>query len=178
MKKGLLFLLAFAITTTICTAQKTSGFAQGDKLLNLGIGVNSYYGGGIPLGASFEIGVSDNISVGANIDYLSSKYDYGFGSSDRFTAMYFGGRASYHLNELLSIGSEKVDLYVGATIGYRRFSFTDTYSGGVLTDSYGSGIYLGIFAGGKYYFSEKLGAFAELGAIGSTNVRLGVAFKF
>ncbi len=69
-------------------------------------------------------------------------------------------------------------MYAGATLGYRTFSWNDGYSGSGLKSSYGSGVYLGILAGGKYYFSDKIGAFVELGAIGSTNVRIGVAFKF
>jgi len=46
-------------------------YAKGDKLLNLGIGVNSYYNGGIPLSASFEVGVTDAISVGAGFDLIT-----------------------------------------------------------------------------------------------------------
>jgi len=179
MKKAIVLFLFAVSTIIVSTAQvkKNGGYTKGDKILNIGLGINSYYSGGIPIGASFEKGITDVISVGANIDYLSSKYDYGYGSS-KFSALYVGVRGSYHFNALLDIDDEKVDLYGGATLGYRNFSWSDTYYGTSISGSYGSGIYLGAFIGGKYYFSKSAGVFAELGAIGSTNARVGVALKF
>lgn len=177
MKKTIT-VLSVLITLGACAQEeKNGGFKKGDNLLNIGIGVNSYYSGGIPFGASYEKAVSDLISVGANFDYLGSKYDYGSGAY-RFRALYLGARISYHFNSMLDISDEKVDLYGGGTLGYRNFSWSDTYSGGTLSGSYGSGIYLGAFIGGKYYFGNSVGAFAELGAIGSTNARIGLAFRF
>lgn len=148
-----------------------NGYKKDDQLVNIGIGVNSYYSGGIPFGASYEKGITDEISVGANFDYLSHDY-----LTLKFTAIYFGARGSYHFNDLLKINSSKLDVYGGATLGYRSFSWSD--DGQSLGDAYGSGVYLGAYAGGKYYFGGGIGAFAEFGAIGSTNARLGVAFKF
>lgn len=152
-------------------AQQNGGYKKGDNLLNLGIGINSSYSGGIPFGASYEKGITDDISVGGNFDYLTHDY-----LSFKFTAIYFGARGSYHFNNLLKITNNKVDLYGGATVGYRSFSWSD--SGQTLGDDYGSGVFLGVYAGGKYYFGDRLGIFTELGAIGSTNARLGVALKF
>ncbi len=177
MKKTALTTIGMLACLAGSFAQET-GFSQSDKLLNIGIGVNSYYDRGIPLGVSFETGVTGQISVGANVDYLSSNYDLSAGSKLKFRALYFGARASYHVNELLNLQNEKVDLYGGATLGYRSFSWSDTYSGGSLKGTYGNGVYLGIYIGGRYYFSNALGAFAELGAIGSTNARIGAALRF
>ena len=161
---------AIFVFVTVSNAQKL-GYSKGDKLLNIGLGLNSSYSGGLPIGISFEIGITDAISIGPNTDYFTYNY-----SGYKFTALYFGVRGSYHFNELLKINDSKVDLYGGLNLGYRSFSWNDnfTYS----ADSYGSGIYLGGFIGGKYYFAEKVGGFVELGAIGSTNARIGVAFKF
>lgn len=177
MKRTILLATFTFISCIICMAQN-GGFAKGNKLLNIGIGVNSYYSGGIPFGASFEVGVSDNISFGGNIDYLSNTYNYGT-YSWKFTALYIGLRCSYHVNELLNIENEKIDLYGGATLGYRSFKWKNGYDDSYdLSGSYGNSIYLGAYVGGKYYFSNKVGAFAELGAIGSTNARVGIGFKF
>ncbi|HNP07120.1 MAG TPA: hypothetical protein PKN99_05820 [Cyclobacteriaceae bacterium] len=177
MKKNLILLLlvgGFILTSGTAFAQ----YEKGDKLLNIGIGVNSYYSGGIPVGASFEVGVTDEISVGGSVDYLSHNYGSVFGSDWKFTAIYIGARGSYHFNELLNLSNEKVDVYGGLTLGYRSFSWSDSAFGTGLGDSYGSGMFLGIYAAGRYYFSEKVGAFLEVGAVGSTNAKLGVAFKF
>ncbi|QEC42906.1 hypothetical protein [Pseudobacter ginsenosidimutans] len=176
MKK--LSVLLFALFVSLVVSAQNGAYSKGDKLLNVGIGLNSYYSGGIPFGASFEYGVTEDISVGINADYLSHKYG-GFGYDWKFTALYFGARANYHFNTLLNINNEKVDVYAGVGLGYRSFKWKDSdYDGEGLKSSYGSGVYFGILAGGKYYFTENIGGFLELGATGSTNVRLGVAFKF
>jgi hypothetical protein len=175
-KISITFLLFVGLASTVCAQDKA--FAKGDKLLNLGVGVNSYYSGGVPLSVSFESGITDQISVGPSIDYLSNKYSVGGSLSYKFTALYFGVRASYHVNELLNIDEENIDLYGGVTIGYRSFSWKDKYSGGSLSGNYGSGIFIGGYIGGKYFFTQRFGAFAELGAVGSTNGRIGVAARF
>lgn len=170
MKIFNILILVF-FTTKTSFAQQGGAFEKGNKLLNIGIGVNSSYEGGIPIGLSYEQGITNNISIGANADYLSNKY-----LSLKFTAIYFGIRASYYVNHLLNIKSEKIDLYGGPTLGYRSFSWKD--NGEDLGDSYGSGLFLGAYIGGRYFFSNNLGVFTELGAIGSTNARIGIAVKF
>ncbi len=170
MKILITSILVFLTATTLL-AQKNGAYSKEDKMLNIGIGVNSFYEGGIPLGASFEKGITDDISVGVNADYLSNDY-----FSFKFTAIYLGVRASYHFNNLLKIEKDNIDLYGGPTLGYRSFSWKDADQN--LGDNYGSGVYLGAYVGGKYYLNDRLGLFAELGAIGSANARIGVAFKF
>ncbi|MFM9908355.1 MAG: hypothetical protein ACKVOW_03345 [Chitinophagaceae bacterium] len=120
MAKATVLFMLLSASTLICMAQK-GGYSKGDKLLNVGIGVNSYYDRGFPIGASFEAGVSDEISVGVNVDFVSSKYDYVYTSSYKFTAIYLGLGGSYHVNELMYIANEKIDLYAGATLGFRSF---------------------------------------------------------
>ncbi len=157
----------------------TAGFAQykkGDNLLNFGVGLNSYYSGGIPVSGIFETGVTKDISVGGGVDYLS--YHYGFiGYNYSFSALYIAARGSYHFNELLNLNTNKVDVYGGLSLGYRSFSWSN-YNGQNVGNAYGSGLFLGIHVGTRYYFSPKVGGFLELGALGSTNARLGLAFKF
>ena len=177
MKKNLIpFLLVGCLV--LLSGSAFAQYEKGDKLLNVGIGVNSYYNGGIPFGASFEVGVTDEISVGGSVDYLSHNYGNVFGNDWRFTAIYIGARGSYHFNELLNLSNENIDIYGGLTLGYRSFSWSDSGFGTGLSSSYGNGVFLGIYAAGRYYFSEKVGAFLEVGAVGSTNAKLGVAFKF
>lgn len=175
MKKIVLALSVIFSLTSNLQAQN-GAFANGDKLLNIGVGVNSAYQRGIPLGASFEVGITDAISVGANVDYLSSNYKFG-SSKLNFTTIYLAARASYHFNNLLKIQNEKIDVYAGASVGYRIFSWSDNANNG-LGNAYGSGVYLGVHVGGKYYFTEKIGAFVEVGDVGSTNARVGVALRF
>ncbi len=153
-------------------------YAQGDKLLNVGIGLGGYYnyggyygglyggGGGVTLGGSFEYGFTDQISAGAQIDFYSRNY----GGGGRVTTIPIALRGSYHFNELLNLNNDKIDLYGGLQLGYflESNNFGDSRSGRGL---------FGVHIGGKYYFQPNLGAFAEVG-YGVTGLKLGVAFKF
>ena len=138
-------------------------FKKGDKLLNLGIGLNSYSYDGLtgntPLSASFEVGIDDNISIGVNFDYVTYS-----NSRVSVNSVYLGPRFAYHFNELLNLNNDKIDLYGVASLGYRS-NFVNSF-------------YYGISAGGKYYFSKSTAVFTELGAVGATNFRVGLAFKF
>jgi hypothetical protein len=170
MKKLVLMLVVGLVS--LGYREASAQFTKGDNLLNIGIGVNSYYGGGIPLGISYEHGITEDISIGAGVDYFS----YRSGGS-RFSATYLGFRGSYHFNNLIKHNVEELDLYAGATLGYRNFSWNDPPIPG-LGDTYGSGLFLGAHVGARYYFKPSVGGFVELGAGGSGNARLGVAFKF
>ncbi|MBN8576764.1 MAG: hypothetical protein J0L66_07455 [Cytophagales bacterium] len=173
MKKLVLVLVVGLVS--FASHKAVAQFEKGNSLLNLGIGVNSYYSGGIPIGASYEYGVTDDISVGVGVDYLS--YRYNFGSSRYgFNILYLGARGSYHFNRLFKLDVEELDIYGGAQLGYRSFSWKDDFSGA--GDTYASGVFFGIHVGTRYYFKPNIGAFLELGAGGSGNARLGVAFKF
>ena len=108
MKKLILLSIAL-VAATLAIAQKKS-ITENYKLLNVGIGLNSFYDSGIPFGASFEVGVAKNISAGINFDYLSSTYR-GFGINYTFTALYFGARGSYHFNDLLQINADEWNIY-------------------------------------------------------------------
>lgn len=172
MKKLLTFSFLLAVLLTTSFKGFSQGFKQGDKFLNATVGLNSYYSTGLPLGASFEVGITDAISVGGQADYASGNYGSGLG----FTAFYIGARGAYHLGEVLKINSDKVDLYGGLGLGYRSFSWKDGYNG--IGYSYGNGLDFNYFIGGRYFFSDNIGAVLELGYSGVSNARAGLTFKF
>jgi hypothetical protein len=147
------------------------------KYLNAGIGLAAYYGGGLPIGMSFEVTTKNrNISVGGSVDYFRYGYNSG-GYKWNYTFVYAGARASYHLGELLDVQTDKFDPYVGATLGLRYAGYKDTYGYDNYASPYNSGLFLGIHLGSRYMFSEKVGGFAEVG-YGVSALRLGVAAKF
>jgi hypothetical protein len=174
MKKMTMMIYAVSIIFTL-NAQKKST-EKVSSFANVGVGFNSYYSNGVPIGASYEKSVSEDITAGVGIDYLSSKYDYYYTSSysNKLTALYIGVRAAYHFKNILNITNEKLDFYGGATVGYRRFTWKDTYYGTTLSGSYGSGIFLGGYGGIRYLFNKKTGAFIEAGETGSTNAKIGL----
>lgn len=152
----------------------TKSFAQmpidkGTKFINLGIGLGGgyYTGGGVGFVGIADFGVYKNITAGVQAGYHSygnAYLTYNYHSFD------LGVRGSYHFNELLSLANDKVDLYAGLGLSYYSFSY-----GGYL-DNYGS-VYVPIHLGGRYLFSDNVGAFAELGSSINT-LKLGVTFKF
>ncbi|MGV3641149.1 MAG: hypothetical protein ACO1NZ_11555 [Adhaeribacter sp.] len=177
MKKITLCLIAFCTLLAFSSAQAQT--TNRTKYLNAGIGLGAYTAGGIPIGASFEMQVKDNISVGAFFDY--ARYGYRYGSYKwHYNFLYFGARGSYHLGELLKdldLETSKWDPYAGVSLGIRTASYRDNAGSETFTSPYSSGVFLGIHAGSRYLFNEKLGAFAEVG-YGVSALRLGITAKF
>lgn len=168
MKK---FFSIVALIVLVSVANRS--FAQlavgkGDKFLNVGLGLGGgYYGytGSIAIGGSFEVGVADNITVGA----VGAYRGYEFASAYRL-----GARGSYHFNELLNISEDKLDVYAGVGLIYGGWTWKETYVG--IRNSYG-GIDFGGHIGARYFFKPALGAFAEVG-FGVAPLQLGLSFKF
>lgn len=158
-------------------------YSKGDNLLNLGIGIGSpFFGSGysssLPVNpsVSFEKGITDEISVGGQLAYASSKYDVnlpGANYSFKQNAFYIGARGSYHLNELFKL-DPKFDVYGGASLGYVIASVSNNQG---FNGTTGSGVGFGLFAGGKYYFSDNTSVFAELGYQSLAVLNVGIAFK-
>lgn len=137
---------------------------KGTTFVNAGIGVGGgyYYSAGVGLNAAADFGVYKNITVGPAIGYRS--FGDGYGGFD------IGARGSYHFNELIKLPNDKVDLYAGLGVAY--FKYTGPYS-----SFYNSSfVAVPIHIGGRYFFSDNVGGFAELGSSISV-LKLGVTFK-
>ncbi|MDZ4716038.1 MAG: hypothetical protein SH819_11265 [Cytophagales bacterium] len=174
-KKSILTAAVVMMVTLSVISGYAQVFDQGAKQLNLGIGFGGGYGAGSsttpPISGSFEVGITDKISVGGIIGFSGSKQDFGFGSYS-YSYLLFGARGSYHF-----AGSDNTDFYGGAMLAYNNVS--TSVSGGTGFGAVGgsaSGIAIGLYVGGRYMFSEKIGAFAELG-YSIALVNLGITAK-
>ncbi|MEM8897286.1 MAG: hypothetical protein AAGC85_04245 [Bacteroidota bacterium] len=172
-------LLYFIFTLLICFFSESSlmaqGFDQDNTLIGIGIGVGSRYTGNTipPIGAHFEKGVAEKISVGAFAGFTSTEL-----SDFKSTIILVGGRGAYHYGNHLDIPDEW-DLYGGLGIYYVNTSIkSEVRSGfGTETGSSSSGsVDLGFFTGARYYFSDQAGVFAELGT-SLAWIQLGLALK-
>jgi hypothetical protein len=143
-------------------------FDKGDKILNAGLNLGGHYGGGIGAGASLEVGITDFIGVGGQLDFVtwSSGLNYNF--------VTVAGRGAYHFGKHF-ITEEKLDLYGGVALGYRIANHKNDF--GWLGTVYGSGFHFGPFAGARYYFKPAMGVFGEVGWNASP-LKVGVSFKF
>ena len=173
MKIKSIFTLALVIAALVLSTgqqAQAQSFQEGDLVLHAGFGVgntfNSYGSGtGIPIGVAAEYGITD-----FNTGSLGVGLDLGYQSMDFLNILFIGAKASYHFNDLLDLSNDAWDIYGGAGLYYRNFDYTGI---GV---NYSSGVYPAVHAGARYYFSEKVGAFGEVGNSWGW-LKLGVAFK-
>ena len=177
MKKYLLTLLV-ATAMSFASGKVFAQYEKGDKLLNLGLDLGGTYGGGgIGAGASYEQGIHDFISVGAQLDYVNWNYGGVVGYKWKYNFWTIAARGSYHFGKhFLKI--DKLDLYGGPALGYRitNVKAPDAYTG-YYDGNYNNGVFFGVFAGAKYYFKPTMAAFAEVG-YNAAPLKVGIAFKF
>ncbi|MDR0371057.1 MAG: hypothetical protein LBH80_04300 [Prevotellaceae bacterium] len=174
MKKiifGLFLLFSFS------AASQAQVFSQGDKVVNVGIGFGSYLGGSgysiiiPPLAGSFEYGIVDglingnaSIGVGGYLGFASEKtFDW------HYNYFILGARGAFHYQFV-----DKLDTYAGLILGYNITSSSGSGIG--VNNNSLSGFAYSTFVGARYYFTESIAAFAEIG-YGISILQLGVAIK-
>lgn len=169
MKKTLLFAVAlFLISNITLLAEDT--FNKDKSNLNVGVGFGSALWGDPvlpPISASYEIGwpsdsteVLQKASIGGYVGFSMTESEYSWGIYS-YTHIIVGARGSYHF-----YNTDNLDLYAGGMIGYNIVSSSyESKSSGYTRSSsaHGSEFSYAFFAGGRYYFTDTFGAFAELG---------------
>ena len=173
------FLAALALIGSVSLANAQEVFHKGTTAINVGVGLGSYYNSLSipPLSVSLDYGVADNlingnngsISVGGFAGYAASSYSSGVYKTT-YSYISLGGRGAFHYQF-----APKLDTYAGLMVSYDIASVSSNldYTGASVATS---GIHWSLFLGGRYFFTEKIGAFAELG-YGFYNLNLGVTFK-
>ena len=173
------FLAALALgSVSLANAQEI--FHKGSTAVNVGVGIGSIYSNVTipPLSASLDYGVADNlindnngsISVGGYVGYTATSAAYGI-SKYRTSYAILGARGAFHYQF-----APKLDTYAGLMLSYNLAS--SSWSGEAIPAVKAANSDLGITAylGARYFFTESVGAFAELG-YGISNLNLGVTFK-
>jgi hypothetical protein len=183
--------LAFLATTLFATISHAQFFKKGTNVVSAGIGLGGHfgsfsYGSQTPgISVQFEKGIWETggpgvISLGGYAGIKGYKHSGSSGSyhyDEKWNYTVIGVRSAYHYN---GINNEKFDVYGGLMLSYNILSYkfsdnggTSTYKGG----SYGSTLGFSAYVGGRYLFTENLGAFAELG-YGVSYLTLGAALRF
>jgi hypothetical protein len=182
--KKLIFILCASVATSALHAQT---FIKGTNVVSAGVGLGSSLGNYSrssqtpALSLSYDKGIWDIggpgvISLGAYAGRKSYKYS-GAGYVEKWGYTIIGVRSAYHYN---GINSDKFDVYGGVMLSYNilNYSFKDNSGNNVNGGgNYGSGTGFTLYAGGRYFFSSNIAAFAELG-YGVSYLTLGVAYKF
>lgn len=180
MTKKAIFTLMAVIIAVAAQAQQ---FQKGTTAANAGIGLGTALGGlgkarpAISLSVDhgmWEVGGPGVISLGGYIGNTGYKYtDLGYTAKWNYTIV--GVRGAYHYNGFTHI--PELDIYGGVMLGYNIAKYSSDSGDDSLGSSYGSGIGLSGFVGGRWFFTEQLGVYAELG-YGVSVLNVGVTYKF
>lgn len=189
---------ATALALTPFISMHAQSFSQGTNVLGVGVGIGGNYGVGFSgsgvsqtpaIALHFDHGMGDLGAgvwgLGGFVGYKTYKYEYDnvFGSGNyttsyRWTYLVIGARGTWHYNEWHA--NDKLDTYGGLMLAYRAATFKDetNYPSGSVTFSAGtySGITFTGLVGARYYFSDKIGIYGEVG-YGVSVLQLGLAVK-
>ncbi len=179
MKRTIFFIMGVLITTFSYAQQ----FQKGTTVVNAGIGLGTALGGlgkarpAISLSLDrgvWPVGGPGVISLGGYLGNTGYKYSSG-GYTAKWNYFIVGARGAYHYNGFSSV--PKLDVYGGAMLGYNIVNYSSNGNDVDISNSYGSGIGFSGFLGGRWFFTERIGAYAELG-YGVSVLNAGLAIKF
>lgn len=177
MKK---LVLLFSIVFLLAFNSQAQEFESENNVINVGIGIGGDFGNFLTssvspgISVSYERGIWDIggpgvISLGG---YLSTKgYRYknqGLDSKWSYTTL--GFRGAYHYNGLKV---DNLDVYGGAMLSYNIANF----SGDSVGFKVASTVTPTLFVGGRWYFNDTFGVFAEAG-YGVAFLTLGGTIRF
>jgi len=190
MKKLMIGCCIFCFVAVQVSAQIPT-FTKGDNVLGVSVGFGGNYYSGYSyykgysrtpaISLSFENCVVDNlfdekssIGVGGMFGITSAKYESGLNYGWKSNNIIVGVRGAFHYALV-----DKLDTYAGVMLGYRinTFKYTGTWAVGTDRKVGSSGFSEYLFVGARYYFTESIAVFAELG-YGLANFNLGLSLKF
>jgi outer membrane protein W len=142
-----------------------------------------------PIGVTYEYGISEKISIGGQVAYatmknvsttvngISAGKDYI--STEKLNQLSVILRGNYHFGK-----GAKFDPYAGLGLGYGNFKYSvsdndnNTANNNLFNISVPGAFGFTGQLGAKYYFSDNIGAFAEIGYLAGSFAQVGVSFKF
>ncbi len=137
------FIVTIAILFFSFNLYSQSYIGKGDAKINAGFDI---YGYGSGIKVFLDYGLTDLFSIGTGASYYLSNDD---------TDYYIFGRTAVHLGELLDL-PEKVDIYPGIELGYLE----------------GNDVGFTAFVGVRYFITNKIGAYLELGNNGGVGISI------
>ena len=143
--KNIFAAIAVLFLSQLTFAQAWTG--KGDQKVQAGVNA---WGFGTGISGTYDYGLGELISVGGGAKFYFDNYR---DNDDRNRAFLFG-RINAHLQETLDL-PERWDVYPGLHIG-------------VVGRDFG----LEAHIGARYFFTDKIGAFVELGSHGTAGVAI------
>jgi hypothetical protein len=192
MKKkiGVALVLAFVAGGGVFAldwAAYPDSITSGKIAINAGIGFGTplYGNRGIPpisISVDYALPLGGlPFTLGLLGGFTTSEYKAGAGGLDyaySYTGIAIAGRFGYHPN----LGVKNLDAYADIALGYYIYSAKAEYSGNWPTGTKPdptdySTFYWGFNLGGRYFFTNAIGAFLEFGYSALSYITAGVSFK-
>jgi hypothetical protein len=143
----------------------------------IGFGLLPYKMSIPPISVSAEYGLSNiPLSVGGYFGITGYNEEINAITSYKGTLVGFGAKGSYHFNFL-----KNLDTYVSLTLGWLVYSqeVKATYAGITATaENDLSAFFYGFNLGARYFFTNTIGAYVELGYSAVSVASAGLALKF
>jgi len=186
MKKILFIVLAIVFSLNISQKAQAQVFDKGTALLDAGVGIPYYgYVSIPPVFGSFEVGVHKYIGVGVTGGFYSWGYRNYLSNYYYRRSLIGGGFGAFHFSELLKqldldMGDllNSLDLYYKMGFGLRFYMHNEYVSYDNRIENF-SEIYPSFMAvlGGRFYFSDKMAVFMEVGPDFYSWTKFGITLK-
>lgn len=192
MKKIIAAVVAL-ISMSAFDLQAQQYFQPGDNYINVGVGFASSYSysgygtlTGLPtLALSFDRGFKKIgpgvLGLGGGIQHRARKsFRTVQGTEYKSSWVYtdFAVRGTYH-PDIFEI--DKIDWYGGVNVGFRVVTYKDAYGesiGAYRKSAYPSRPFVNPFVGGRYFFTNSISAYSEVGYDALAFIKAGISFKF
>ncbi len=170
MKKIFTLVIVLSLVFGLSLMAGKKEFKKGSSFLTGEFGFNSF---STPFGISYEMGIKENIGVGATVMFQSWGYDLGIFGDYNQTLITPSVFALYHFNK---IKVKKLDVSAGASIGFSIYS--SDWEDEVLS----GGLFVSLIANVRYYFSKKWAVnlketYSIIGDWSSSYTMLGVTYR-
>ncbi len=178
MLKKLIGTMAVAALIAAPARQAAAQISKGYTDVGVVVGLGNIGDAGASFGGRFErifkelpdLG-NGLLGIGVSADY----YSYGnrfVGYGYDYTVIPIGATANYHFK----LENKKVDLFLGAGLGYQVISCEYNGVGGSIDFCDNSAIYFIGRAGGRYFLNPNLALYGDVGA-GAATLNVGLTFK-
>jgi hypothetical protein len=167
-------LLVFACMLTAQQAAGQDGFNVGHTDIGPTLGLGGIGSASMAIGGRLERGWRTMPDLGDGIIGLQIGADYysWSGAGWSYSWIPIGATANYHF----VLDNRKIDPFLGAGLGYTIVNCSWEGSGFGNACGYSSNLYFIGRAGGRYFFSDRMSAYADAGA-GAATINIGLMFK-
>jgi len=168
MHKKLLGLAGIAALSAVTATQSIAQVSKGYSDIGFVVGLGNIEGANVALGGRYE-NVFKNLPDLGNgmLGFMVSADVYSF---EKVRYIPIGATMNYHFR---IDPSNKVDLFLGAGLGFRSVSCSNFANNDCGNNS---ALYVIGRAGGRYFLQPNLALYGDLGA-GASTVNIGLTFK-